>query len=267
MPSLWDLYKVFENMLLSGSIVVLAKNPQICSEVISALVDLIRPVPFAGDCRPYAIMQSEFFTSDLEHGPSRSFAIGITNPFLLKRLMTQLDGAHPPYVLYLTDGRGPPPLKVDRDDYQRRSNNELPGSPLAHARFKSYIKPDPTFLASLELMIRSNDPSLSPTLRRHFSFLAAQFLAPFNRYFATLMSSIVTSPGGNLNYHHFSETDFMKSLSQYGSSVPFKGNSAMTRHKSRDALYLAFCRSASFYSWLEMKLSLEKEASASVLGS
>ncbi|KAL9064764.1 MAG: hypothetical protein Q9157_007716 [Trypethelium eluteriae] len=267
LPSLWDLYKAFEKMLLSESVIVLAKNPQVCSEIISALVDLIRPIPYAGECRPYAIMQSEFFASNLEHGPNRSFVVGITNPFLLKRLMAQLDGAKPPYILYLREGRTPTPLKVDKDDHQKRSNDELPGSPVPLQHFKSYIKPDYSFLSSLELMMTNNDPSLSPTIRRHFTYIAAQFLAPFNRYFATLMSSVVTSPGGNLNYHNFSEADFMKNLAHHGSSVPFKGNSALARHRSRDTLYLAFCRSASFYSWLEMKLSLEKEASAGLLGS
>ena len=262
MPCLWDLYKIFEKMLLSESVVILAKNPQVCSEVTSVLVDLIRPIPYAGDRRPYTIMQSEFFASNLEHGPNRSFIAGITNPFLLKRLMGQLDVNKPPYVLYLRDGRSSTPFKLDKDEHQKRSSSELPGSPVPSARFKSYIKPDPTFLRSLEVMITNNDPSLSPTIRRHFSFLSAQFLAPFNRYFATLMSSVVTSPGGNLNYHNFSEADFMKSLAHHGSSMPFKGNSALARHRSRDALYLTFCRSASFYSWLEMKLSLEKEASA-----
>ncbi|KAI9702636.1 MAG: hypothetical protein M1820_006142 [Bogoriella megaspora] len=267
-PSLWDIYKAFEKIMLSESVVVLAKNPQVCSEVISALVDLCRPVPYAGHCRPYIIMQSEFFSSNLERGPHRSFIVGITNPFLLKRLMALLGKASPPYILYLRDGHTATPLKADKEAQQKRSNNELPGSPVPHPHAKSYIKPDLAFLASLdEMMANNNDSSLSPTIRRHFSLIAAQFLAPFNRYFATLMSSVVTSPGGNLNYHNFSESDFMANLARHGSSVPFKGNSAIARHRSRDALYSAFCRSASFYSWLEMKLSLEKEASAGLLGS
>ena len=267
MPSLWDLYKVFERLLLSESVVVIAKNPQVCSEVISALIDLIRPIPYAGNCRPFVIMQSEFFASNLEQGPNRSFIIGITNPFLLKRLATQLEGIKPLYILHLSDGHTQAPLKVDKHERQTRTNIELPGSPIPHVHHKSYIKPDREFLRSLNSMAINSDSPISSTMRRHFSFLAAQFLAPFNRYFATLMSSIVTSPGGNLNYHNFSETDFMKNLSHYDSSVPCKGNSALARHKSRDALYLAFCRSASFYSWLEMKLSLEKEASAGFFGS
>ncbi|KAI9653234.1 MAG: hypothetical protein M1821_007665 [Bathelium mastoideum] len=267
MPSLWDLYKVFERMLLSESVVVLARNPQACSEVISALVDLIRPIPYAGDCRPYVIMQSEFLASNFDQGPNRNFIVGITNPFLLKRLMAQLDESKPLYVLYLRDGQSPPPLKVDKHRRQSHASSELPGSPVPYTHFKSFIRPDHTFLSSIDMMIANRDPSLSPTIRRHFSLLAAQFLAPFIRYFATLMSTVVTSPGGNLNYHNFSESDFMKNLAQHGSSVPCKGNSALARHKSRDALYSAFCRSPSFYSWLEMKLSLEKEASAGLFRS
>jgi hypothetical protein len=266
-PSLWDLYKVFEKMLLSESVIVVAKNPQICSEVISALVDLIKPIPYAGDIRPYLPMQSDFFTAASDRGPNRSSIIGITNPFLLKRLAGQLPAGHAPYILHLQDQQPSIPLKADHDAHQRRADLELPGSPMPHPHFKSYIKPDVSFLRSLDAMLANQDPTFSPTIRRHFSLLAAQFLAPFNRYFATLMSSVVTSPGGNLNYHNFSEADFLANLRRHSSSVPFKGNTALARHKSRDALYTAFCRSASFYSWLEMKLSLEKEASAGLLNS
>jgi hypothetical protein len=40
----------------------------------------------------------------------------------------------------------------------------------------------------------------------------------------------------------------------------------MQRHKARDGLYAAFCGSENFYSWLDMKISLENEASAGLLG-
>ena len=81
------------------------------------------------------------------------------------------------------------------------------------------------------------------------------------------MSSQVLSPGGSLQYAHFSEADFLQSLSKHGCSVQFKGQTSIHRHRAQDAFYKAFCRSQNFYSWLNMKLTLEKEASgAQVIG-
>jgi hypothetical protein len=91
-------------------------------------------------------------------------------------------------------------------------------------------------------------------------------MAPLNRFLATHLSSAVFTPGGNPQYANFSETDFLHSLSKYGSSVKFRGQGPLQRHKTRDTFYERFCRSPNFYSWLEMKMALEKEASAGMLG-
>jgi hypothetical protein len=54
-------------------------------------------------------------------------------------------------------------------------------------------------------------------------------------------------------------------VSKHGTSVKFRGSGPIQRHRARDGLYENFCKSSNFYSWLEMKISLENEASAGML--
>jgi hypothetical protein len=114
--------------------------------------------------------------------------------------------------------------------------------------------------AALHVSDNLSADAISNHIRRHFAYLTATFLAPLNRYVATLMSSQVLSPGGSLQYANFREEDFFQSLSKHGCSVQFKGQTSIHRHRAQDAFYKAFCRSQNFYSWLNMKLTLEREA-------
>ena len=56
MPCITDLNVLYEKLLLCESIIVIAKSPQLCSEAVSSFVDLIRPVPYAGEIKPYMTM-------------------------------------------------------------------------------------------------------------------------------------------------------------------------------------------------------------------
>ncbi|TKA67537.1 hypothetical protein B0A49_07620 [Cryomyces minteri] len=270
-PSPTDLYKVSEQVLLCESAVVLAKSPQLCSEFISALVDLIKPVPYAGECRPYLTMQSEFFSASLDGGAPKLFLIGITNPFLLKRVLDMFEnaGRAAPLLIILYDTDFPVPLKAPHMHHTSQAEAGLPNGVAVRSRQKTYMKVDRLFLKALEDIQTDTTTaidSIGPFVRRHFATLVAQFLAPLNRHLATRMATSVLSPGGNLQYAHFNETEFMQSLKKHGSSASTKGQSPFARRASRDQLYRKFCRSPSFYSWLDVKLSLEKEALAALLG-
>ncbi|KAF4540936.1 Glycoside hydrolase clan GH-D [Lasiodiplodia theobromae] len=268
--SLSDLYTVFEKMLLCENVVVMAKSPQTCSEVVSALVDLIRPIPYAGEIKPYLTMQSEFCVAGFNGGTSRHFIVGITNPFLLKRILSaaETSGSTIPYVLYLHSTGAPVPVKPSSSHPTCPPGFDIPGGIEANNPAKKLLKPDRSFLQQLDTMQRGGRPAtdaIGPLVRRHFAELTAQFLAPILRYLATGMAPTVASPGGNPAYANFSEPDFLNSLSKYGTSIKLRGQGPLQRHRTRDALYGEFCRSPNFYSHLEMKLSLEKEASVGLL--
>ncbi|KAI5806242.1 hypothetical protein EDC01DRAFT_639227 [Geopyxis carbonaria] len=257
LPSLPELYIIFERALLSEPLVVLADDPRTSSEFVNAVIDMIRPIPFGGECRPYLTMQSDFCPGAHDSLPLRHYLIGITNPFFLKRLLSQGKESTLAHVVYLA---GPETRRrtllsyssltggTDRDHPSQMMPNET----------KSYIAKDQVFLRKLEALLK--DPETSPQecerfVRRHFALQAALFLAPLNRYLATLTTS---APDTNvIDIASFSEEDFLASLQKYGCAISFKGKTNFLRNRTAESFYRKFCRSPSFFTWLEMKMRLQ----------
>ncbi|KAJ4375315.1 hypothetical protein N0V83_002401 [Neocucurbitaria cava] len=271
MPCITDLYVLYEKLVLCESVIVIAKSPQLASEAVSSLVDLICPVPYAGIVKPYMTMQADFKSIGIDGGTPRPFVIGITNPFLLKRIVAAAETSHRmrPHILYLQNYDGPVPTRRRHSIHHKSSRNallDLPGGGIeVHTPSKRFLKSEPTVVSQIETLLKLGDQTsdLGPLIRRHFAELTAQFVAPINRYLAT--SNVVT-PGGNHRYASFHVPDFLSSVSKHGTSVKFRGQGPIQRHRARDGLYENFCSSPNFYSWLEMKISLENEASAGLLG-
>ncbi|KAF2878136.1 hypothetical protein BDV95DRAFT_556789 [Massariosphaeria phaeospora] len=272
MPCITDLYVVYEKLLLCESVIVIAQSPQLSSEAISSLVDLIRPVPYAGVIRPYMTMQSEFRSIGIDGGTPRPFLVGITNPFLLKRILAAAEHTDRsrPHILYLQHYDGPVPTKRHHSLHHKSSRNallDLPGGGIeVHSPSKRFLKSESSIISQIESLLKVGDPNreLGPLIRRHFAELTAQVLSPINRYLAT--SNVVT-PGGNHHYASFSLPDFLHDLSKHGTAVKIRGQGPIQRHRARDGIYESFCHCPNFYAWLEMKINLEKEASAGLLGS
>ncbi|KAI5813816.1 hypothetical protein BZA77DRAFT_334723 [Pyronema omphalodes] len=255
LTSLSELYVIFERALLSEPLVILADDPACASEFVSSIVDLIRPVPFGGCCRPYLTMQSVQL-------PLRHYLIGITNPFFLKRILSSPgnENCTPPHVVYLAgpETRKKPP-SIFYTAFIERAIDPVTQSIANEPR--GYIAKDPTFLRKLEAML--SDPESSPQetnryIRRHFALLSALFLAPLNRYLTTLTSA---APDTNIiDMGSFSEEDFIESLNQYGCSVHFKGKTSYNRHRTAESFYRKFIRSPGFFTWLEMKMRLQTDS-------
>lgn len=271
MPCITDLYVLYEKLVLCESVIVVAKSPQLASESVSSLLDIIKPVPYAGVVKPYMTMQADFRSIGIDGGTPRPFIIGITNPFLLKRIVAAAEKTQGmrPHILYLQNFDGPVPTRRHHSLHHKSSRNvllDLPGGGIeVHTPSKRFLKSDSSTINQIESTLRldSQTSSLGPLIRRHFAELTAQFIAPINRYLAT---SNVVSPGGHQRYASFSIPEFLASVARHGTSVKLRGQSPLQRHRARDALYAAFCASENFYSWLDMKISLENEASAGLLG-
>lgn len=215
-------------------------------------------------------MQSDFFAKDKDL--PKHFLVGVTNPFLLKRLMTaaKTNGAVP-HVIYLKDSPGPIPLKHQKSHRGHRVSGEhdIPGGIEAQEPTRRFLKSDQTFLEMLDLTLKNPDATIAPIgplVRRHFGELTGQIVAPLNRFLASQMAVSPFSPGGNPHYANFSEANFLSSLAKHGTAVKFRGQGPLQRHKMRDTFYRNFCQSANFYSWIEMKTTLEREANAGMLG-
>ncbi|RPB25733.1 DUF1630-domain-containing protein [Terfezia boudieri ATCC MYA-4762] len=261
LPSPAELYVIFEQALLCEPMVILADEPSICSEFVSCVVDFIRPIPYSGDFRPYLTLQSDFFTN-VDEGVSVQLAHtltkfpGVTNPFFLKRLLqTQGKASNPAHVVYLAP-------KETRRNHQSRSfypfttDVELPPGFMPNET-KGHIGKDWRFIKKLEEYLRGNEMSArdcSDMIRRHFSILSALFLAPLNRYLATILKT--TNSSGISSYAPFSEDEFLASLWKHGCYMGFKGKTGFHRHKNAEAFYRRFYRSKNFESWLGMKLEM-----------
>ena len=270
-PSLGDLYQAFEKLWLCKTVIVLAKTPDQCSKVVSALLDVIKPMPYGGITRPYLTMQSEFFAGPKDAAMPKHFLIGLTNPFLLQRIVTSVEanGHETPLIINMRQDSMPPPVKLHHSiSRSHKQEIDIPGGFEAKAHSKKHIKSDREFIAQLQALFE--DVAAVPTIadhlvRRHFSDLTAQLLSPLGRYFATHLECSVTSPEGYVQYANFNTEDFLKSLGRHGSTIKWRGQSPMQRHKVRDDFYRIFTESPNFFAWLDLQYTLDRQAKAGFL--
>jgi hypothetical protein len=184
MPCITDLYVLYEKLVLCESIIVVAKSPQLASEAISSLLDLICPVPYAGVVKPYMTMQADFKSIGIDGGTPQPFIVGITNPFLLKRIIAAAESSHRmrPHILYLQNFDGPVPTRRHHSIHHKSSRNallDLPGGGIeVHTPSKRFLKSDPIVLTQIEALLKLGDQTrdIGPIIRRHFADLTAQFV-------------------------------------------------------------------------------------------
>ncbi|KAJ3219641.1 Protein dennd6a [Dinochytrium kinnereticum] len=84
--SLELLWVCWELIVLGEPILVMADTPRGCSDVVWGLIELIKPVPFAGDFRPYFTIQDSDFKgiAARKKMPPTGMIVGVTNPFFTK---------------------------------------------------------------------------------------------------------------------------------------------------------------------------------------
>ena len=59
--SLESIWQCWELMVVGEPILVIGDSPRACSQFVWALVELIKPIPFGGDFRPYFTIQDADF--------------------------------------------------------------------------------------------------------------------------------------------------------------------------------------------------------------
>ncbi|KAJ3126014.1 Protein dennd6b [Nowakowskiella sp. JEL0407] len=76
------LWLCWELMVVGESIIVVAETPKGCSDIVLSLVELIKPIPFGGDYRPYFTIQDTDFKTIATRNrpPSSATILGVTNP-------------------------------------------------------------------------------------------------------------------------------------------------------------------------------------------
>jgi hypothetical protein len=83
-----QLWPCWELMMLGEPIVCMSDTPSTSSELVMALVELIKPVPFGGDFRPYFTIQDPDCSSmtSKKRAPPQAVVLGITNRVFSKVL-------------------------------------------------------------------------------------------------------------------------------------------------------------------------------------
>ncbi|KAJ2850187.1 hypothetical protein IWW36_002095 [Coemansia brasiliensis] len=194
-----DLWACWELMILGEPLVVLADSPARCSEAIVGLVDIIYPIRYCGDWRPYFTIQDPDLRAIVSksHVPPNT-VVGVSNPFFSEAL------GHWPHKLVLGTSQRMVQMAgiAARSTPANEGSSALGGSsgyggwPVRqglHTRRRCAVSRDRAFAESLLKGLRTGRQTpwaVNNALRRHFMDLTVQFLAPLDRYFSTLIPMV-----------------------------------------------------------------------------
>ncbi|KAF5284781.1 hypothetical protein FQA39_LY04506 [Lamprigera yunnana] len=180
-PVLSHIHLLWELVLTSEPLVVMASSPTNCSAMVLALTKIISPLKFCADFRPYfTIHDSEFkqFTSKVRNAPQ--VILGVTNPFFAKTLH------HWPHTIRLGEESG----QSQKFKLKKNGNIKmLDIRPGVYTTYKTFLQKDKMVIKNLLLGISARRPPevQSALLRRHLLELTQSFMIPLERYIASLM--------------------------------------------------------------------------------
>ncbi|KAJ2361249.1 hypothetical protein IW150_007291, partial [Coemansia sp. RSA 2607] len=199
-----DLWPCWELMLLAEPLVVLADTPARCSEAIVGLVDIIFPITYCGDYRPYFTIQDPDFRAVVSktHVPPNT-VVGVSNPFFSEAL------SHWPNKLFLGSsgrmaqmhGASGSAASSGGGDAATAAGSRPAGAAAVikqglQTKHRCTVAKDRPFAEQLLTALRTGRQPpwvVNNMLRRYFNDLTVQFLAPLNRYFSTLIPQVLSS--------------------------------------------------------------------------
>ncbi|XP_043281251.1 protein DENND6A [Venturia canescens] len=238
------VHLLWELVLLSEPIVVMASSPTTCAEMVQALVATIAPLKYCSDYRPYfTIHDSEFkeYTTDAPSPPA--VILGVTNPFFAKTLQRW------PHIIRISEG-----TNAEGQKYRiKRGENLkiLDSKPGVYTQYKPFLQKDKAILKKLLRGTQTKRPREVQTamLKRHLIELTESFMIPLERYVASLMplqkniSPFKATPIPQL----FNPDDFLATLSTSGPQLTtgIKGDWI--------GLYRRFFRSPNFSGWFQSR--------------
>ncbi|WWC91689.1 uncharacterized protein L201_006635 [Kwoniella dendrophila CBS 6074] len=276
LPSLWSLW---ECLILAEPILIIAPDPKTCSEIVWWLRDLLRPIPPAGDFRPYLhIHDHDFSLLVNSNKPQAGVIVGVTNPFFRNA------ASHWPNVISIPAQRtrrvvqnGTSPAVTSTSSPGMRDQPEG----FLSRRHRS-IQKDRVLLKRLEGLVaegKLDDPDGNEALRTHFQQLTERFLVPLNRYFQTLVPTLGSTPisSTSISPSHspagtpsplasasassagvirpFSIPNFLTHLRNHGPNpLLFKTKGLSTKSRVENDFYASFCMSSTFARWLESRV-------------
>ncbi|KAI8589363.1 hypothetical protein BDZ88DRAFT_418612 [Geranomyces variabilis] len=163
--SLELMWTAWELLLVGQSLLVVAETPQACSDIIWGLVELLKPIPFGGDFRPYFTIQDSDFKgiANRQRLPTTATILGVTNPVFTKVL------EHWPHVLRAakhvpspTSSEAPPTNALGAASPRSRLSNPPPNINTFSPPSKSGLLSPFSSKASKTLPSQSNGSSNRP---------------------------------------------------------------------------------------------------------
>lgn len=267
--ALADMWLIWECVLLAEPILVIGPDPRTCSEAVWHLLDICRPIPHAGDFRPFfTIHDYDFKNLATRKQPPAGTIIGCTNPFLAQAC------SHWPHVLRV--GKAASKLGT-AGKYGKAGQSKIPlgggvaggtgaggGGPEHLPGFvtkrKRRVSKDRPLLKKLQDMVEKEENVLmvNALLRRYFADITERFLAPLNRYVSSLIPHDAPQGGGPVDASQikaFNTDAFLASLKAHGTPLPLRSRSLPTGAAVRQSLYLDFLRSPNFSYYLTERIA------------
>lgn len=245
------------------------------------LRELVRPIPLAGDFRPYLhIHDHDFSLLVNSNKPQAGVVVGVTNPFFRNA------ASHWPNVISISGPKRPSHAKGIKPGIPEPPEGFL-------TRRHRGISKDRALLKRLETLVaqgKLDDPEGNAALRTHFQQLTEKFLVPLNRYFQTLVPPRSSTPSGantpnasgrpgelsqlgpKLNLHArslgvvpkalslsalrpFSLPTFLNHLKTHGPNpLNFKNRGLQTKSRVESDFYASFCMGSCFAGWLAARV-------------
>ncbi|KAF7287008.1 protein DENND6A isoform X2 [Rhynchophorus ferrugineus] len=253
-PVLSHIHLLWELVITSEPIVVMASSPTICSSMVLALTRLVAPLQYCGDYRPYfTIHDSEFkqYTSKVHGAPP--VILGVTNPFFAKTFQ------HWPHTIRLSDDTG---------DTQKYKLKKTPPTKMIectsgiYTSYKPFLQKDKNIIKKIRAGVKRPYEVQSVILSKHLNELTQSFMIPLERYIASLLplqkdiSAFKAVPTPN----PFNPDSFFATLDKTGphltlNKTGIKGDWI--------GLYKRFFRSPNFKAWFNARyteLSLKLQA-------
>ncbi|KAK4049215.1 hypothetical protein OIO90_005504 [Microbotryomycetes sp. JL221] len=231
---LWEL------VLLGEPILISAPDSRTGADLVHHFRNLIRPIPFAGDYRPFFHIHDTDYSSIANNSkPAPGTIIATTNPLVVSSCK------HWSNIVRTS--------LVKTDDA-----NVVAG--LTSPR-KRHIQKDSKVSKSVDKSFKSGDYlGCDAIIFQHLAHLTELFLAPLNRFFGTLSTGdkSLSSPTTSRS---FTIDNFITSLTSYGTPLPFRSTptSIATPLSVQQRFYTKFLTSPNFGLWLMERSNLEHE--------
>jgi len=247
-PLLPHLQMLWELLLCGEPLVVMATSPSVSSHVVQALVNLIHPLQYCLDYRPFfTIHDPEFkeYTGRSQGENPPDVLLGVTNPFFAKALQ------HWPHIIRIgevpfTAGTG---LKMR---LKKMANAKVDCKPGVYTCYKPHLQKDKVLLKLIAKGVQTCRPNQvqSALIRRHFLELTQSFMIPLERYVARLMplQKSISPYKAVPALSPFRPEEFLSSIDQAGPQLTTGVKGDWT------GLYRRFLRTVNFESWFQLRL-------------